>query len=78
MALPSQSVIKCFVLTFDGADSDLVLDFRQRIVHRSGGGSGVTSILGWIGAFCFWNEDGNLLYRDPGRKTAQHEKLAYR
>lgn len=73
-----KSVSKRFVLTFDDPKSDSVLDFWQRIVQRSGGGSGVTSISGWISAFYFWNEHGNLLYRDPGRKTAQHGKLAYR
>ena len=44
------------------------MDFWQRICHQYNRGSGPRYLTGWITAFCFWDSDGKLLYRDPGER----------
>lgn len=58
-------VLTRFVQTFQSPDSEEVLDFWQRIVHESRMGSRPPYLSGWITAFCFWDEEGHLLYRGP-------------
>lgn len=54
-------VLSRFVQTFDAPDSNDVSSFWGKIIHRQGG-SGIDTLSGWITAFCFWNEDGQLQY----------------
>lgn len=56
-----QPVLNRFIKTFDRPDSDEVVDFWERMIHRDSR-SGTETISGWINAFCLWNEDGDLLY----------------
>ncbi len=70
-------VLARFVQSFQSPDSEEVLDFWQRIVHKYNMGSGRTYLSGWITAFCFWEEDGKLLYRDPGPPTRWNEERDY-
>lgn len=67
-------VLKRFLKTIQNPDSEEVLDFWQRIVHQYNMGSGPTYLSGWITAFCFWNADGKLLYRDEGPPTKWNEE----
>lgn len=60
-----EPVVSRFVQTFNALTSLQTLDFRQRIAHRSGGGSGPTYYSGWITAFCFWDQDGKCMYKLP-------------
>lgn len=55
-------VISRFIRTFDDPQAPEISDFWAKIVNRRGG-SGVDEISGWLSAFCFWKEDGKLLYR---------------
>lgn len=68
-------VVTRFVQSFEHPESEEVLDFWQRIVHCWNMGSGPTSLSGWITAFCFWNEEGQLQYRDPGPANSAHLTL---
>lgn len=58
-------VISHFIDSFDDPTSDDVISFWQRIAHKNYMGSGSAYYSGWITAFCFWNEDGESLYRVP-------------
>lgn len=60
-----EPVVSRFVKTFDAPNSLQMLDFWQRIAHRSGGRSGPTYYSGWITAFCFWDQDGKCMYKLP-------------
>lgn len=66
-------ILARFVKSFQDPESEEVLDFWQKIVHQYNMGSGPTFLSGWITAFCFWDEDGKLLYRDPGPPTEWNE-----
>ncbi|KAF4556854.1 Hypothetical protein D9617_1g087360 [Elsinoe fawcettii] len=55
-----QPILRRFVATFDSQPSPDILDFWHRIADRTGG-SGPRFLSGWITAFCFWNEKGELL-----------------
>ena len=57
-ALLLKSVLRYFVATFDDPTSEAVIDFWNKIAHRTGG-SGINYLSGWITAFCFWDETGN-------------------
>lgn len=67
-------VLERFVMTFDDPTSEEVLNFWQRIVHENNMGSGPSYLSGWITAFCFWNQEGKLLYKDPGPKTKNNKE----
>lgn len=56
-------VVSGILRSFDDPKSPDVLSFWQRAMSRHAGGSGPTYYSGWVTAFCFWNEDGNCLYR---------------
>jgi len=66
-------VIEHFVMSFDDPHSDAVVDFWNNIVHVGYGCGGPPSINGWITAFTFWGNDGNLLhhyyYREEGEDS---------
>jgi hypothetical protein len=53
-----EPVLTRFVRAFDAPDSAENLDFWQRVMHYSGGGSGPTWLSGWITAFCVFDKDG--------------------
>lgn len=56
-------VLSRFVRTFDSQD-DEISDFWARMINRETG-SGIDRVSGWLSAFCFWNEDSQLLCRPP-------------
>jgi len=58
--------LKRFVQSFDTPQKTDIVDFWNRAVHEAGG-SGPHYLSGWVTAFCFWNEDGKSLYREPKR-----------
>jgi hypothetical protein len=66
-------VLKRFLESIQNPESDEVLDFWQRIVHKYNMGSGPTYLSGWITAFCFWDVEGRLLYRDEGPPSERNE-----
>ena len=66
-------ILKRFVLSMKDPGAEEVLDFWQRIVHYYNMGSGPTYLSGWITAFCFWDEDGRLMYSDPGPRAEYNE-----
>ncbi|KAI9925410.1 hypothetical protein ASPWEDRAFT_41490 [Aspergillus wentii DTO 134E9] len=57
-------VLTRFVASFDDPTSQETIDFWSKSVHKSGG-SGPHYLSGWITAFCFWNQEGVPLYREP-------------
>ena len=58
-------VLNGFIKTFTGPRSKQVTAFWSRIAHRESMGSGASYYSGWITAFCFWAEDGKMLYNPP-------------
>ena len=61
-------VVERFVKSFDEPKSDDVVSFWQRIAHFKAGGSGPSYYSGWITAFCFWNEKGKSMFKNPPKK----------
>lgn len=57
-------ILHNFVASFDGPESPDVLDFWSRCADRQSMGSGPSYLSGWISVFCFWNEHGNMMYRE--------------
>ncbi|CAI7616795.1 unnamed protein product [Penicillium viridicatum] len=55
-------VLNSFVASFDSPESPDTLSFWSKCADRRGGGSGPTYLTGWISVFCFWGNDGKLLY----------------
>ncbi len=68
-------VLKRILRTIQDPGSEEVMDFWQKIVHKYNMGSGPTYLSGWITAFCFWDVDGKLLYRDAGPSTKRKVNL---
>lgn len=63
-------VLVRFVDSFTSPDTDPTRHFWQKIADAKHG-SGMTWISGWISAFCFWNQDGKMLYGiGNGKKKA--------
>ncbi|KAJ6007409.1 hypothetical protein N7540_011385 [Penicillium herquei] len=58
-------ILNKFVDCFDNPESPDVLDFWSRCAHSAFMGSGTSYICGWVSAFCFWGEKGDLLYSEP-------------
>ena len=54
-------ILRQFIETFDHPASPAVKDFWSKIAHKTER-SGPYYLLGWITAFCFWDEKGNNLY----------------
>ena len=67
-------VISRFVKSFDEPASDDTISFWQRIAHHYNMGSGPSYYSGWITAFCYWGENGQSLYRRPGRSDSVDEE----
>ncbi|OQV19509.1 hypothetical protein BV898_06497 [Hypsibius exemplaris] len=57
-------VLTRFVSAFDEPESKENKDFWQTIVHYESGGSGPSYLSGWITAFCFFSDEGKVLYRE--------------
>lgn len=55
-------VLARFVVSFTQPASREIRDFWNKIAHHHSQGSGPRYYSGWITAFCFWNDDGELLY----------------
>ncbi|KAJ5214312.1 hypothetical protein N7449_001481 [Penicillium cf. viridicatum] len=55
-------VLNNFVASFDNPESPDTLSFWSKCADRRGGASGPTYLTGWISVFCFWGNDGKLLY----------------
>ena len=58
-------VLTYFLASFDSPNAPFIIDFWQKVAHKSGG-SGPCYLSGWITAFCFWDEDGKSLYAPQG------------
>lgn len=60
-------IVRRFVSTFCPRPSAATRDFWAKIAHHHSGGSGPSYMSGWLTAFCFWNHDGQSLYKpmDP-------------
>ena len=67
-------ILKRFVSSMKDPGAEEVLDFLQWIVHYYNMGSGPTYLSDWITAFCFWDEDGKVMYSDPGPRAEYHEQ----
>ncbi|KAG8627705.1 hypothetical protein KVT40_003578 [Elsinoe batatas] len=65
-------VLRRFVASFDTKPAVDVHDFWTKIAHMTGG-SGPYYLSGWLTAFCFWDNDGNLLYQNPQRPVSHEE-----
>ncbi|KAK4696372.1 hypothetical protein P7C71_g1530, partial [Lecanoromycetidae sp. Uapishka_2] len=58
-------VISRFVRSFDDPTSDDVISFWQCIAHYDNNSSGPSYYSGWITAFCFWDQNGKMMYKIP-------------
>jgi len=58
-------VLDYFIRSFENVDDPKVVEFWSKVADRRYGGSGSPSLSGWITAFCFWDDEGKLLYRKP-------------
>jgi hypothetical protein len=56
-------ILRNFVKSFDSPLSAATKDFWGKIAHKKFMGSGAKFLEGWITAFCFWDEDGKMLYK---------------
>jgi len=66
-------VLNYFVASFDSPDSPDVLDFWSRCAHEESMGSGPDYLSGWVSVFCFWDEDGKLLHKEPIHPSSSSE-----
>jgi hypothetical protein len=57
-------ILRNFVKSFDSPLSAATKDFWGKIAHRKYMGSGPTFLEGWITAFCFWDKNGKMLYKE--------------
>lgn len=57
-------ILNHFVASFDNPNSPDVLDFWSKCAHKHSMGSGPDYLSGWVSAFCFWDEDGQLLFAE--------------
>lgn len=70
-------VLSHFVKSFDDPQSPSVSEFWSKIAHQTGG-SGPYFLSGWITAFCFWDEEGNCLYKNGAIPPVTLEEFAGR
>jgi hypothetical protein len=63
-------ILDGFVRTFDCADDAQVADFWSKIADQHSNGSGPSYLSGWITAFCFWDTEGKLMYRQSDSEDA--------
>lgn len=75
-----EPVLSSMIRTFEDPTGEETLSFWQRVMCVERNASGPTYYSGWITAFCFWDEDGECLYkiRDVGgtwRKPVEHLSL---
>lgn len=66
-------VLNHFVASFDSPNSLDVLNFWSRCADQRSAGSGPSDLSGWITVFCFWDEYGKLLCREPIHRTSSLE-----
>ncbi|PLB50087.1 hypothetical protein P170DRAFT_454715 [Aspergillus steynii IBT 23096] len=66
-------VLNHFVASFENPTSPTVLDFWNRCAHKENMGSGPDYLCGWISVFCFWDEGGGLLHREPIQNASSPE-----
>ncbi|KAK4124848.1 hypothetical protein N657DRAFT_643604 [Parathielavia appendiculata] len=60
-ALRLTKVLEYMVASFDRPDDPDVKQFWMRAIHQAGSagsGGAVTTLSGWLAAFCWWNSDG--------------------
>ena len=55
-----------FVKAFENPDSTENKEFWQKVAQQTNNMSGVDYLIGWITAFCFWDEQGERLYGKSG------------
>lgn len=58
-------VLSRFVMSFKYPEAAEVKDFWNKIANHESQGSGSKYYSGWITAFCFWNDDGEVMYDLP-------------
>ncbi|KAG9190003.1 hypothetical protein G6011_08091 [Alternaria panax] len=56
-------VLDHFIYTFEDPLHLKVVDFWTKIADKHSNSSGPSYLSGWITAFCFWDCEGNMLYR---------------
>ncbi|KAL7942066.1 hypothetical protein V8C42DRAFT_333487 [Trichoderma barbatum] len=59
-------VVEKMIETFDRPDDEATKDFWMKAVHRTGmaaSGRGLDTMSGWITAFCFWDDEGNMIHQ---------------
>ncbi|KAJ0424972.1 hypothetical protein BJY00DRAFT_308859 [Aspergillus carlsbadensis] len=59
-------VLEFFVASFETPEAPEVVDFWSRCAHEESMGSGSSYLCGWASVFCFWNEEGELLWAGRG------------
>ncbi|VUC21600.1 unnamed protein product [Clonostachys rosea] len=57
-------ILQYMILSFKTPEDPAVVDFWSKIIHHNSG-SGMNSLTGWMVAFCFWDEKGNCLVKEP-------------
>jgi hypothetical protein len=57
-------VAEKMIASFDRPDDQDIKDFWMRACHSAGasGSGGVTTLSGWLTAFCFWSEEGKPIH----------------
>ncbi|CAH0044679.1 unnamed protein product [Clonostachys solani] len=57
-------ILQYMILSFKIPEDPGVVDFWSKIIHHNQG-SGMNSLDGWLVAFCFWDEKGKCLVKEP-------------
>lgn len=65
-------ILTRFVRAFDGEPD---INFWNRVCHQGPLGSGMSSMTGWLTAFCVWLEHGK--WQGPPLGANEHERLAF-
>lgn len=75
-------ILRNFIASFDEVMTAETKDFWTKIAHYQGG-SGMSSLSGWVTAFCFWRNDGVPLCKrkdipeDTGRSVLHLDSAIY-
>ncbi|KAH7097329.1 hypothetical protein BKA62DRAFT_716714 [Auriculariales sp. MPI-PUGE-AT-0066] len=70
-------VMKRFVAAYDDPHGQANLDFWRRIVHREHGMSGASTISGWLGAFCVFDDKGQIRTPRSGPDNLTLDGMSY-
>jgi hypothetical protein len=69
-------VLNHFVASFESPESLSVRDFWSKCADKESMGSGPSYLSGWISVFCFWDENGKMIYDESiyAKTTPEFEK----